>query len=216
MVTFTYISWFADKFGRRMSFYLAWVWLVVGCIFLNTAKSPSVWALAKLCNGAGIGILQCVLCFPMTWELASAFADLRIVCQVYVMEIAPNRIRGGLVIFQAVWSNVGGIIVSSMMQQLNEKHPDNYLLAMRVLWGPIGFMLLCWAFVPESPWFHARKGNKEAAIKSLRQLFGNVEGYDLEEEYNIIARTIEHEKELLNHQPSYMDVFRGTNLVSIS
>lgn len=31
-----------------------------GCVFLNTAKSPSVWALAKLCNGAGIGILQYV------------------------------------------------------------------------------------------------------------------------------------------------------------
>jgi hypothetical protein len=29
-----------------------------GCLFLNFAKTPSVWALAKLCNGAGIGILQ--------------------------------------------------------------------------------------------------------------------------------------------------------------
>jgi hypothetical protein len=43
-----------------------------------------VWALAKLCNGAGIGVLQ-------------------ITCQVYVMEICPNRIRGGMVTFQAVW-----------------------------------------------------------------------------------------------------------------
>lgn len=71
------IERFADRFGRKKSFYLAWVWLVVvsgigplrywldahqkGCVFLNTAKSPSVWALAKLCNGAGIGILQWVL-----------------------------------------------------------------------------------------------------------------------------------------------------------
>jgi SP family general alpha glucoside:H+ symporter-like MFS transporter len=129
------------------------------------------------------------------------------------MEIAPNRIRGGLIIFQAVWSNVGGIIVSLMMQQLNQRHPDNYLLAMRILWAPIGIMILCWAFVPESPWFHARRGNKEGAIKSLRQLYGGVEGYDLEEEYSIIARTIEHEKEFLAHKPSYMDVFRGINLV---
>lgn len=193
MLTFTYISWFADRYGRKMSFYLAWVWLVVGCVFLNTAKSPSVWALAKLCNGAGIGILQ-------------------IVAQVYVMEISPNKIRGFLVIFQAVWSNVGGIVVSVMMQQLNQKHPDNYLLAMRILWAPITFMILCWAFVPESPWFHARRGNKEGAMKSLRQLYGNVEGYDFEEEYQIIARTIEHEREFLAHAPSYMDVFRGTNL----
>jgi SP family general alpha glucoside:H+ symporter-like MFS transporter len=110
--------------------------------------------------------------------------------------------------------NIGAIIVSVMMQQLNEKHPDNYLLAMRILWAPIGFMLLCWAFIPESPWFHARRGNKDAAMKSLKQLFGGVEGYDCEEEYGIITRTIEHENEMLSNQPSYRDVFKGLNLVS--
>ena len=130
------------------------------------------------------------------------------------MEIAPNKIRGGLIIFQAVWSNVGGIIVSVMMQQLNQKHPDDYLLAMRILWAPIGAMILCWAFIPESPWFHARRGNKEGAMKSLKQLYGNVDGYNFEEEYAIIERTIEHEQEMLAHKPSYADVFRGVNKVS--
>lgn len=193
IVTFTHISWFADKFGRKTSFYIAWIWLVVGCVFLNTAKSPSVWALAKLCNGAGIGVLQ-------------------ITCQVYVMEICPNRIRGGMVIFQAVWSNIGGIICSVMMQQLNQKHPDNYLLAMRVLWAPVGLMIICWIFVPESPWFHARRGNKEKALKAMKQLYGGVEGFDFEEEYGIIARTIEHERSMLEESPKYIHVFKGLNL----
>lgn len=39
-------------------------------------------------------------------------------------------------------SNVGGIIVAIMMQQLNKTRPDDYLLAMRVLWAPIGLMIL--------------------------------------------------------------------------
>lgn len=102
-----------------------------------------------------------------------------------------------------------------MMQQLNTKHPDKYLIAMRVLWAPIALMLVCWAFVPESPWFHARRGNKEAAMKSLHHLYGNVKDYDYEEEYQIIARTIDHENELLNRKPTYADVFRGTNRVSV-
>jgi hypothetical protein len=130
------------------------------------------------------------------------------------MEISPNRIRGALIIFQAIWSSIGGIIVSVMMQQLNAKHPDEYLPAMRILWAPIGLMIVCWIFIPESPWYHARRGNKEGALKSLRQLYGGVEGYDFEEEYLIIARTIEHENEFLAHKPSYMDCFRGVNLVS--
>lgn len=103
-----------------------------------------------------------------------------------------------------------------MMQQLNQKHPDNYLLAMRVLWAPIGLMILFWVFVPESPWFHARCGNKEKAIKCMRQLYGGIKGYDFEEEYGIIARTIEHEREVLQETPKYIHVFKGLNLVSIS
>lgn len=152
------------------------------------------------------------------------------------MEICPNRIRGGMVTFQAVWyvprgfrsssffafanplnrSNIGGIICSVMMQQLNQKHPDNYILAMRILWAPIGLMIICWVFIPESPWFHARHGNKDAAMKSMKQLYGGIEGYDFEEEYGIIARTIEHEMETLEDGPRYIHVFKGLNLVSAS
>lgn len=66
------------------------------------------------------------------------------------MEICPNRIRGGMVTFQAVWSNMGGIACAVMMQQLNSKYPDNYLLAMKILWAPIVVMIICckWAILP--------------------------------------------------------------------
>ncbi|TXT04812.1 hypothetical protein VHUM_04080 [Vanrija humicola] len=193
ILVFTHIGWVADRFGRKIAFYMAWVWLMVGCAFFNTAKTPAVWALAKLCNGAGVGVLQ-------------------ICAQVYVMEIVPNRIRGGLITFQAVWSTIGGIIVSVMMQQLNKKHPENYMLPMRILWAPIGLIIICWAILPESPWYYARQGNKEKALKAMKQLYGGIEGYDFEEEYGIIERTIEHEREINKGAPTYRDVFRGVNL----
>lgn len=110
-------------------------------------------------------------------------------------------------------SNIGGIIVSVMMQQLNKKHPDNYLLAMRIIWAPVALMIVCWVFIPESPWFYARHDNKEKAIKALKQLYGGVEGFDFEEEYGIIVRTIAHEMEVLQEAPSYRHVFKGLNLV---
>jgi MFS transporter, SP family, general alpha glucoside:H+ symporter len=100
-----------------------------------------------------------------------------------------------------------------MMQQLNKKHPDNYLLAMRVLWAPIGIMILLWAIVPESPWFHCRRGNKEKALKCMRQLYGGIDGYNFEEEYGIIERTIEHEKSVLQEPPKFLHIFQGLNLV---
>lgn len=116
--------------------------------------------------------------------------------------------------YQRNRSNIGGIVVSVMMQQLNKKHPDNYLLAMRIIWAPVALMIVCWVFIPESPWFHARRGNKEQAMKSMKVLYGGIEGFDFEEEYGIIARTIEHEKEILAEKPSFRHVFKGLNLVS--
>ncbi|KAJ5377257.1 uncharacterized protein N7496_004666 [Penicillium cataractarum] len=167
LVTLTYISWFAERFGRKPCFYLAWLWLVVGCAFLNAAKTPAIWALGKLCNGAGVGVLQ---------------------------------------------SNAGSIISAVMMQQLNESHPDNYITAVRIIWAPIGLMIFFFIFVPESPWFYVRRGDKEKAMKSLRWLYGNVEGYDFDEEYNIIAKTIEHEREALAAEPKYIHLIQGVNL----
>jgi SP family general alpha glucoside:H+ symporter-like MFS transporter len=103
-----------------------------------------------------------------------------------------------------------------MMQQLNAKHPNDYLIAMRVLWAPIGAMILFWVIVPESPWFHARRGNKEAAMKSIKRLYGNIKDYDYEEEYGIITQTIEHENAMLDNKPQYRDLFRGINKVRIA
>lgn len=108
------------------------------------------------------------------------------------------------------------MMVSIMMQQLNKQRPNDYLFAMRILFAPVGIMILFWAFVPESPWFYARKGNKEAAIRSLKKLYGGVEGYDIEEEYGIIARTIEHENTNLDFKPRFRHVFQGLNLVRLS
>ncbi|KAK2128962.1 hypothetical protein NOF04DRAFT_1183665 [Fusarium oxysporum II5] len=193
IVTFLYIHWFSDRFGRKACLYLAWLWLAVGCTVLNVAKTPSVWAIGKLCNGAGVGILQ-------------------VTCQVYVMEICPNNIRGGMLTFQAVWSNIGNIACNVMMQRLNKNHPDDYTLPLRILIAPVVMMLLFWAFVPESPWYYARHGQKEKAMKSLTLLYGNVEGYDFEQEYSIIEKTISHERELLDEAPKLTHVFKGLNL----
>ncbi|PCH03909.1 Major facilitator superfamily domain, general substrate transporter [Penicillium occitanis (nom. inval.)] len=183
-VTLLYISWFAKKFGHKFAFYLAWIWLVVGCAFLNTGENTGCM---------GVGILQ-------------------VVCQVYIMEICANKIRGGMISFQAVWSNAGSIVSAVMMQQLNKHHPNNYLLAVRIFWAPVGMMILFWVFVPESPWYFPRCGEKEKAMKSMRWLYGNVEGYDFEEEYNIIAKTIEHERDMLASEPKYIHLFQGVNL----
>jgi hypothetical protein len=77
-------------------------------------------------------------------------------------------------------------------------------------------MIVFWAFVPESPWFYVRHGKKDQAINAMKQLYGNVEHYDFEEEYGIIADTIKHEREVLQEAPKFLHIFKGINLVSVA
>ena len=105
---------------------------------------------------------------------------------------------------------------SLMLQVLNQKHPYNYLLPLRVVWGPIATMGIVFVVLPESPWNLARRGKRDEAIKSMRRLFGNIKGYNFDEEYAIIERTLAHEKEVLlqSKELAWAEVFRGLNRVS--
>ena len=116
-----------------------------------------------------------------------------------------------------------------MLQVANKRYPDFYLLPVYVCWGLSALMLAAVLVVPESPWYHARHGQKEAAFKSMKRLYGNVNGYDYEEvracrlktydaliwrqEYGIIQRTLEHEKMELETSGTtrYKDIFSGRN-----
>jgi SP family general alpha glucoside:H+ symporter-like MFS transporter len=107
------------------------------------------------------------------------------------------------------------MVTNVMMQQLNKRYPTDYVLAMRILWAPVGMMILFWAFIPESPWYLARRGEREKAIKSMERLYGGIDGFDIEEELGIIERTIEHEKRNLDNKPRFRHVFQGANLVCL-
>lgn len=67
--------------------------------------------------------------------------------------------------------------------------------------------------VPESHLYHARKGNVEGAKRSMRQLYGNVPGYDIEYEYRVIEHNIAAERALLlaSKESSFLEIFQGTN-----
>lgn len=132
------------------------------------------------------------------------------------MEICATRIRGIVLSAAIFWGALATLMSSIMMNQLTLAQPLNWHLPVYATWGPVALMGLCFAVIPESPWFHARRGNKDKALKVLKFLYGNVEGYDYEEEFGIISKTIEHEREQIkiNNASAWTDLFKGTNGVS--
>lgn len=105
-----------------------------------------------------------------------------------------------------------------MMYQVNKFHPDWYLLPIYIEYGLVALMFICFLIIPETPWFYGRRGDKEAAMKTMRRLYGRVEGYDMEEEWGVIVRSIAHEKTLMEaaKAQSWTQVFKGFNGVSPS
>lgn len=72
--------------------------------------------------------------------------------------------------------------------------------------------MMIW-IVPESHLYYARKGDVTRAKQSMRRLYGNVAGYDIEHEYRVIEHGIEAEKELsrASKESSFLEIFQGTN-----
>lgn len=188
------ITWFADRFGRKLSLLLAWLFTAAAMLCLTLADSKGVWLVGCIFMGAGIGIIG-------------------VIVAPYGMEICPTRVRGLVLSAAIFWGAIATLLASVMMNELTKRHPLNWHLPIYATWGPVGFMLLCFLVVPESPWFYARHGNKEKAMKALHQLYGGVPGYDYEEEYAIIVRTVEHERAQIqaNKASGWTDLWRGTN-----
>lgn len=132
------------------------------------------------------------------------------------MEICATRIRGIVLSAAILWGAIATLLACVMMNELTLRHPLNWHLPVYAAWGPVGLMLFCFLVIPESPWFFARKGDKAKTLKVLHFLYGNIEGYDYEEEYGIIIKTIEHEREQIriNKASGWTDLFKGTNGVS--
>ena len=70
-------------------------------------------------------------------------------------------------------------------------------------------LALIFFFAPESPWWLVRKGRFEEAAKSVSRL-GRKSAVNPTETVAMMRRTIELEK--TDKQPSYIELFRGTDL----
>ncbi|GMK54163.1 hypothetical protein CspeluHIS016_0107490 [Cutaneotrichosporon spelunceum] len=191
---YLWISFFTDRFGRKPALLLAWFFISLAMVCLTVARTPEVWLVGRLFTGMGTGIIA-------------------VVAGPYGMEVCATRIRGIVLSGAIFWGAIGTLGAALMMNFLTIRAPMNWHLPVYATWGPVGLMGICFLIVPESPWFHARRGNKDKAVKVLKRLYGNIPDYDFDEEYGIIAKTIEHERETIrrNKASSWTDVFKGTN-----
>ena len=145
-------GWPADRFGRKATLLWIGVLYLVGAVGSGLAPNVTIFIIARLIGGLGIGIST-------------------VVAPMYISEISPAKHRGRLAgMFQ--FNIVFGILIAFV---------SNWLLtgvgahAWRWMLGVAAFPSLMYAAfclgLPESPrWLLSRKGDRAAAIQVLQKI----------------------------------------------
>jgi MFS transporter, SP family, arabinose:H+ symporter len=161
-------GWPADGFGRKATLLWIGVLYFVGAVGSGLATNVSIFILARVIGGLGIGIST-------------------VVAPLYISEIAPPKYRGRLAgMFQ--FNIVFGILIAFVSNALLAGIGDN---AWRWMLGVAAFPSLLYALLcfglPESPrWILTRKNNRAEGIKILQRIRPDAAKSDIESEANEI------------------------------
>ncbi|WVQ79774.1 hypothetical protein IAT38_001874 [Cryptococcus sp. DSM 104549] len=193
----------SDKIGRKMTLYLLWVILCGSLIIESVTTNWREWAAAKLLAGIGVGCLQATL-------------------PIYITEWAPVNIRGGAIVGYAVVNNVGSFLAPLILFAISKHDKSEWKIPIYTQWAFLGIMLPIFVWLPETPSYFAARDQHDKGIAVLRRVNGNVEGYDVEAEYEVVKNIIIEERERRaaeGHENenwrtmlrSYKECFEGSN-----
>lgn len=209
-------SWLSAASGTPLA---GWI---IGCLVAGflTRRVGRKWTIIVICIVALVGMVIQVA-VKNFWALVAgrlinAFSmGLEANCvPMYMAELAPASIRGGLVGFYQCWLYVGAIIAAvTVYASANTLVGEwTYRTAIVVQLGPPVMLLAAVFFIPESPRWLLSKGRKEKALNSLvymRKGSGSTEA-EISTELTLMDQAMTEESE--NHRAtSFADCFKGTN-----
>lgn len=128
----------------------------------------------------------------------------------YCSEIVPMRLRAPAVqMIQAFWA-IGSIVVGATTYHFNTlDSSDAYRIPIALQWifpTPLAILLF---MAPESPWWLVRKGKLDRAAHSIERL-GRRSLVNSRDAVAMMKRVVEMEATVKS--PSYLELFRGTDL----
>jgi MFS transporter, SP family, arabinose:H+ symporter len=162
-------GWPADRFGRKATLLWIGVLYLVGAVGSGLAPNVTIFIVARIIGGLGIGIST-------------------VVAPMYISEIAPPKHRGMLAgMFQ--FNIVFGILVAYVSNALLAGIGDN---AWRWMLGVAAFPSLIYAALclglPESPrWLLSRKGDRAGALEVLQRIEPEASNTEITAEADEIA-----------------------------
>lgn len=142
----------ADKFGRKKTFQLDAIPLIVGAFLSATAQNVQAMIIGRLLVGVGIGISSSLV-------------------PLYVSEISPTEIRGALGSVNQLFICVG-ILLALVAGLPLAGNPIWWRTMFTVATVPAILMALGMIFAPESPRWLFKQGKIAQAESAIKTLWG--------------------------------------------
>ncbi|KAH6876392.1 general substrate transporter [Thelonectria olida] len=158
----------ADRFGRKFNMWGVTFFLTMSIIIQVVAPNWWVLLIARLVAGCAGGMLSTSV-------------------MVYMSEIAMPQFRGALLGSFSLAFALGQVFLAIALKVLVETKPMAFRNIFYSEFVFTGLWLFPMVLLPESPAWYASKGRHDEGKKALRKLIGNVEGYDVDHEYAVIA-----------------------------
>ncbi|KAJ5923146.1 hypothetical protein N7454_008391 [Penicillium verhagenii] len=190
------IQFVTDKWGRKVTLYIIWIIMVVSVMIESFATRWDHWLVAKLFAGMAVGMLQCTM-------------------PLYLSEIAPTQLRGLFINAYSFWFVVGQLFASVGLNELKSIDPYDFRTPIYSQWAMVGVIAIIFILLPESPWWLASVNKLEQTKKVLLRCHGYIEGYDVQQQVDIMTTTVAAEREQaeLNGELGFWVVFHGRNLI---
>ncbi|KAJ5887730.1 hypothetical protein N7495_007771 [Penicillium taxi] len=157
----------ADWFGRRITIISGCIVFMIGVALQTASTSIGLLVAGRLIAGFGVGFVSAVII-------------------LYMSEIAPRKVRGAIVSGYQFCITLG-LMLASCVDYATEHRDDSgsyrIPISIQILWAlilAVGLM-----FLPESPRYYVRKGQKEKA----RQALSRVRGQPVDSEYISVELT---------------------------
>ena len=145
--------WFCDKIGRKNTMLLSCLLFGISALATGLAKDMTTFNLFRFVGGLGVGL--CSMASPL-----------------YIAEVAPSRMRGGLGIMYQLAISMGALTSSFIAFYLAKNLPETlswrwmFISEIAAIFVFLGFLLL----VPKSPRWLAEKGRFDEAFAILSKV----------------------------------------------
>ncbi|KAJ5890614.1 putative maltose permease (MalP) [Penicillium subrubescens] len=104
-------------------------------------------------------------------------------------------LQSTLPVYISPWWSIGSFFAYIVLNIMAKERPLTRLAPVYTQWVQIGIMIIIYVFLPESPAWCATRGDGERVKKELLKLNRGVKDYNLEQQYELLILTVEHEKQ---------------------